>query len=324
MNAIALKPRRPSAGPVILKPKTLDRWHDLRQEDVTATESAMLFGLSPYGTRWKLYHEKINPGLVEREETELMRWGKRLQRAIAEGVCQDQGWTIVEKHPRLYVRHASGLRMGCSPDCLIECPTRGRGVLEIKNVNAFAYRDQWEKVEDDTVAPPHIEIQVQHQLECLELEWGAIGTLVGGNKGEVAIRERDREVGQGLIRAIEDFWDSVERRAEPAIDYLADDETIRRLYGYAEPAKVLDCATIAGQPPHPLAARLDELCRAYDAARLDEKEAGEDKTRARNEIIVLLDDHERALLDRWTVGAATNAKGTRSLSVKPRKEKTSG
>ena len=46
--------------PKIINPKSFDHWLSLKSEDISSTESAALFGLSPYSSEFELYHEKLS------------------------------------------------------------------------------------------------------------------------------------------------------------------------------------------------------------------------------------------------------------------------
>lgn len=77
-------------------------WQAERAKDVTSTESAALFGLSPDLTRFELFHRKRGNVPVVLEPNERMGWGLRLQDAIARGVASDHGW--IAQPMREYVR----------------------------------------------------------------------------------------------------------------------------------------------------------------------------------------------------------------------------
>lgn len=210
--------RFPFSNALWFRPKTESDWLRLRETDVTATDSAALFGVSPYATPYELFHVKAGNLKVDFKENTRMLWGKRLQRAIADGICADYGWKILSAHPFLYVKSPHYVGMGASPDYIIHCPARGVGLLEIKNVDKWVGKEEWA----DEESPVHIEFQIQHQLECSGLSWGAIGGLIGGNETKVFIRERDREVGREIGNRVTDLWRRVRDNDPPGADYLKD------------------------------------------------------------------------------------------------------
>lgn len=310
-------------------PKRETTWHRLRAGDVTATAAAALYGVSPYMTPFDLFHRLAGNVEVVFEENDRMLWGKRLQNAIALGICQDNGWRIVDRFPFLYARSATFDHMGASPDYVIEDvkrPEVGRGLLEIKNVDTFIAKDGWTAEE----APVHIEFQLQHQLEACDLNWGAVGGLIGGNDTLVYRRERDRDVGADIGKRIGELFDRIARRDAPDPDYLADYETIRTLYRNATIGKELDLE--AAEPDE--ADRILSLIQADHAAGLRFKEAEEDKKRARAELIESIGDNERVISAGWKVSAgtthrsettivqrATSYRNVRVTKIKPKEAK---
>ena len=325
------------------RPETEADWHALRKTDVTATDSAALFGVSPYCTPFELFHRKAGSLTIEVEETERLLWGKRLQSAIALGICEDNGWRIVGDHPFLYARSGNFVGMGASPDYIVFCPTRGVGLLEIKNVDSFIGRNDWSEDE----APVHIEFQLQHQLECTGLSWGAIGGLIGGNRVLVIVRDRDREVGNEIGNRVMDLWRRVRDKDPPAPNYLADFEAIKRLYRNADVGKVLDFTGVPivdAMDTEPIelldergqvVQRLTTLCAAERDAAKRGKEAKEDRQRAQAEILTIIEDAESVVgipgfkvkastqhrEERTQVVAASSFRDLRISVVKPPKQK---
>ena len=216
-----------------LIPASHEDWLAMRRNDVTSTETAALFGLSPYATAFEVWHRKKDDEEPAFEDTERMAWGRRLESAIAEGVAADQGWTV--EPFKSYMRDPE-LRLGSSFDYRIVDPVRGDGILEIKNVDKFAYGRSW--IDDgsgEIEAPEHIELQVQHQMEVAELDYAYIAALVGGNEIRLLSRQRDRVIGAAIRTKVADFWASIESGTPPAPDYERDyDRIVRNSLGHVE------------------------------------------------------------------------------------------
>jgi predicted phage-related endonuclease len=235
-------------------PKSEQEWLELRHLYVSSTESSALFGLSPYQTPFELAVEKKSPKPNGIGTNNRMTWGKRLQEAIAKGVSEDYG---------VKVRRVTGYavnpncNMGASFDYEIVglkdewdddndpmlrqmYKDLGPGVLEIKNVDWLVFKNDW-KLEDGQIeAPPHIEIQVQHQLHCIERKWGVMGVLVGGNDAQLILRERDQEVGKAIETKVGEFWALIGRGEMPPVKLPEDVDIIRKIYLLAEPGKLLE------------------------------------------------------------------------------------
>lgn len=208
-------------------------WLELKKEDISSTESPALFGLSPYMTEFELFHLKASGTILEIEENERMKWGKRLESAIAEGVAEDMGLKV--EPFKAYLRHPTVKGMGSSFDYAIESHEDGPGLMEIKNVDSLVYRNTW----SDTEAPTHIETQVQHQMEVADRDWCLIVALCGGNTPKIMRRKRDREVGRIICQRIDKFWRDVASGDAPKPDYARDADFIISLHQSAG-VKVLE------------------------------------------------------------------------------------
>jgi len=217
-------------------PENEEHWLKLRMQDITSTDVSALFGLSPYCTKFELWHRKKRAEVVEFKENKRMKWGTKLQDTIAETIAEEQGWKV--RRMDEYIRNPE-LRAGSSFDFSIEA--EHPGILEVKNVDGLQFRDKWIVDDDKNIeAPNHIEMQVQHQLMVSGREYAYIGALVGGNDEKLIRRERDEVVIDAMRNAIKEFWISIDNNEPPSPDFKADAEFIAKLYGYAEPNKVFD------------------------------------------------------------------------------------
>lgn len=253
-------------------------WHALRAQDVTSTESAALFGLSPYLTEYELWHRKRDgsPALIPGDSR--MKWGRRLETAIAQGVAEDLGVKI--RRINVYMRHAEDIGMGASFDYEIIGGKIGRGLMEVKNVDRAVYARAWTNDE----APPHIEVQMQHQMEVADLSWALIAALVGGNEVHVIERRRNRDVGANLRKKITAFWASVREGRVPNPDYRQD------------AAYVVSRHQQAGDQTLDADGVLDALLVQYAAAVNQAHVADDEKTALKARILDMVgDDYSRVL-----------------------------
>lgn len=208
----------------IIEIESQEQWLGERAKDVTSTEVSALYGLSPYLTEFELFHNKRDNVIVRIEPNERMRWGNRLESAIAHGVAEDQGWDISKLN--VYARDPQA-RIGSSFDFKINSSSDGPGILEVKNVDWLQYQRNW--IDDgagNIEAPEHIELQIQHQMEILDMSWTALTVLVGGNEQKVVLRNRDREIGADIRQRVKAFWERVQNNTAPSPDYTADAEFI--------------------------------------------------------------------------------------------------
>ncbi|MBY0355691.1 MAG: YqaJ viral recombinase family protein [Rickettsiales bacterium] len=208
----------------IVQPRTPE-WHALRRTSIGSSEIAALFGLSPYLTAFELYHAKRGSIGDNFEDTERMFWGRQLEDAIATGAGEQEHWTVI--NPKGFYQHATIDGMGATPDKFIEDAAReGLGIMEVKNVAWPEFKEKW----TDGEPPIHYLLQLQHQLACTGLEWGAIVALVGGNDLKVFRYERHEPTVQRIESAVRKFWQDVQAEREPQIDDAAAYAVVKELH----------------------------------------------------------------------------------------------
>ena len=279
----------------IIVPSNQEHWLAMRKLDVTSTESAALFGMSPYMTHFDLWHRKKTGLVPEFVVNERMKWGNRLEAAIAHGIAEEQGWEI--RPMKEYLRDPD-LRMGSSFDFVIT--NLGEPVhLEIKNVDYLAFRDGWIEHDDSSIeAPEHIEMQVQHQMAVSGFKRAFIGAFIAGNRGVVIERLRDDDVIAAIRAKVANFWRTVDAGLEPEPVMPGDAEVIIRMNQYAKPGKILSAE---GDDT------LAEMLERYKKAAAAEKNAKEDKEVAKAEIFQHIGDAEKVLTNAWSVSCAMQA-----------------
>lgn len=222
-----------------IKIESHEQWLKDRSKDITSTEISALYGLSPYLSEFELYHNKKDNVIVRIQPNERMRWGTRLESAIAYGAAEDQGWDISKLN--VYMRDTEA-RIGSSFDFKINSTSNGAGIMEIKNVDRLQYMKSWvDDGEGNIEAPEHIELQIQHQMEVSGYEWTALVALVGGNEQKIILRNRDREIGKDIRQRVAAFWEQVQNNTPPSPDYTVDAEfIIKQLRADSDPDLVLE------------------------------------------------------------------------------------
>ena len=271
----------------LIKIKTEAQWLDLRRDDITSTMVPALFGLSPYMTKFELYHAKASGVELPFKSNKRVEGGNRMEQYAAQEVAEAMGWKV---EPFKDYMRIPGKRMGSSFDCEATKPDGSKGILEIKAVDFFIHKDQW--VDDQ--APEHIEIQLQHQLECAErYEWGAIAAFTGIYDFHIYERERDREFGSALCSAVDAFWDDVANKREPEPDFARDLDIITLLHKGADGEK-LDKTEDAD---------FEELLARFDRWKETEKTAGKEASKAKAEIHHILQGATGAFTDKYRVTA---------------------
>ena len=282
-------------------------------EDITSTDVAALFGISPYLTLFELWHRKKNKTFVEFKETERIKWGIKLQDTIADGIAEDEGWKI--RRMDEYMRNPA-LRIGASFDHAIG----DDGILEVKNVDSLQFKLGWIENDDKSLeAPPHIELQVQHQLMVSGRAFSVLGAFVGGNRVVLIRREPDQDVIDAVKSRVAEFWRTIEAGIEPQPDYARDAKMIAKLYGYAEPGKVIDATP-----------SIQELADEYIGVGKSIKSLEASKLEMKARILEVMGQAEKVVGSEFTISAGMigpthieyDRKGYRDFRVIPKRGKS--
>lgn len=270
-----------------LTPGNEAEWLEYRKPDITSTDAAALFGLSPYKTKFEIYHKHASGVEVPFSDTDRTRKGRALELAVAQLAAEQEGWTDLAPF-KDYCRIPDE-RIGSSFDCM--ATHEGKRILvEIKLVDTFRFLDGW-RVEDGTIeAPPHIEIQVQHQMELAEVDMCAIVAYVGAYDCRVIYRERDPAIGKAIRAAVRKFWQDVANKNEPTPDFGKDGEVIGMLFN---PMKDFEDRTADDD--------FERLLSAYDLAKAQAREFDKRADEIKAEIHYLLKDASGAFTQRFKV-----------------------
>ncbi len=265
---------------------------------IGASEAASLLGVSPYCSRFELWHQKAgNVKAPDLDDVERVLAGKYLEPAIAAWATHKWNWPTFGVDT--YLENPMVPGMGASLDFEDE----DGYPVEIKNVDQWVFLNEWE-ADGDTIidAPIHILVQVQAQLACVVNEddgkrpaYGWLVACVGGNR----LYRMKIALHMPTIERIESevgiFWDEIKSGVEPTPDFRADADTIMAIYSRAG-AEVKDMTDNN---------RLPELCSEYTAAGAAEKAAQSDKATAKAEMLTLIGDAAKALCgDRFKISAS--------------------
>jgi hypothetical protein len=133
---------------------------DITLQTLSATETTSLWGLSPYLTRWMLYHRFANGVDFSQGEDARMAWGKKLEPLVIAQATEELWPRVEPNRGQVYQRRGW---LGCTRDATIFCPDRGRGALETKCV--FDYATGMREWDGGRNVPPMHEIQLQQQMK---------------------------------------------------------------------------------------------------------------------------------------------------------------
>lgn len=217
----------------VYKAPKRERWLQLRKECVTSTEMAPVSGIPKYGkTRWSIYHEKLGELEDTFDPTERTEVGSILEQSIAKLVGERLGCRVL----RLRDFMMRG-KLGASFDYHVVDPNSEYDgwLVEIKNVDRMIYREDWsEDVHKRPIAPDHISVQVQTQLEVARRPGTILAALVGGNDLKLGFIARDVEMGAALRSIATQFWVDIDEGNVPEV--VPDDAAnVPLVYATADP-----------------------------------------------------------------------------------------
>ena len=193
-----------------------EQWLIGRRESIGASEAAAVLGFDPRRDALSVYAEKI--GVLEVEETPWMRWGRRVEDAIALGYADETKRPVIDEGGLHISRHPDIPWLGATLDRITEgieetpAPCAGKGPLEIKAVGAFSRQDWRDE------PPTHYQIQLQVQMACTGAEWGSLCALIGGLSLAWADLKRDDRFLAVALPKLEAFWRCVRLREPPVVD----------------------------------------------------------------------------------------------------------
>ena len=263
----------------VIIPRDEAHWLEMRRQDLTSSDIAELAGLE--GSIFALWHEKHRGVVRVFEETEEMLWGKRLEKPIAEGIAEDQGFEVVPM--KEYIRLPE-YRLASSFDYR---EVNRAFVFEIKDVGSFAFREGFTESDEFGIeCPPRIEAQVANEMLVGDFVEARIGVLVG-RRGRVVIRPRYDDISAGILERASAFW----KMPEPQPDFHRDASFIaRELFGYSQEGTAVnaDAETVS-------------LFRQYAGFRAEAKAADDNADAAKAKILMRIGNAERVLHPEWSL-----------------------
>lgn len=198
---------------------------------ITATEIAAVVGLSPWMSRFTLWHKKSGLAVAPFEVTSGIEWGSRLEDPVA------QKWE--DEHPGRLAAPAGTWRnrerewQRATPDRLVyeaprnvfEVPDQATELLEVKT---SPFGDDWGPSGADDGVPLWYRCQVIWQMDTLGLRRTQFAVLISGHDYREYIVDYDEAEAQILRDAAVKFLDEVRDGVRPPIDGADDTyQTIR-------------------------------------------------------------------------------------------------
>jgi putative phage-type endonuclease len=267
-------------------------WLEKRKEDLTSTDIASLFGVSPYVTYFDLWHRKKTGDAPSMSDNDRLMSGRFLEPAIAAMGAKKMG---LEIEPfKDYIRIPQK-RLASSFDF----KTSDNAILEIKNVDYWAYKKGWivEGADlDAEEAPVHIELQVQHQLFISGFEKAYIVALIGGNRIQILERCRNERIIVEIQKKAEYFWESIENNQPPSPSFPRDSELVTSLFLHSKKGKIVEATDDED---------LNALSNRY-LSSLALKTAMEEEVKSlKAQILMKIGDSEKTMLKDFVIKATS-------------------
>lgn len=288
---------------------SLEHWHAMRSQDVTASVAAALVGAHPFETAYGLFAAKTGQISNSGEESAPMRRGRLLESVAIKVLEEDYPHWLIGANPApggFYFRDPDR-RMGATPDVIVTCPERGIGVVQIKSVEAGLFRKNW-NVDGEITPPLYAVIQAIIEAHLVGAKWAAVAALVVGHGVDLHLIEAP--LHEGILTRIRDevakFWARVEANDPPDPDYGRDGALLARLM-VQDNGQAMD---LSGD--NMLPALLAERCEIKARIKVDEDRCAEIDAEIRDKV----GEAQIATLPGWKVSLKTQH--TKEYTVKAR------
>ena len=234
-----------------------------RTSGIGGSDIAVLCGLSKYKTPYQLYLEKRGELDGEIEDTTRLRFGRRLEKPVADEFAFITGRKVwrertTQRHPVHKFLLANIDRWQEKPDGAL------RGVYEGKTVN-YNLRPLWTQ----GGVPDSYYLQLQHYLSVTGCQFGSFGVLFGLDDFHFFDIDRDEQTIQTLTNLAVEFWRGVKNGTPPDWTFgEAGHALAKRLYAKATPKKAI---LLEGVEAEVKIKRLLQLKQAIKAREAEEK-----------------------------------------------------
>ncbi|MCL4305095.1 YqaJ viral recombinase family protein [bacterium] len=169
-----------------------------RRTGIGGSDIGAILGVNPFRSPLDVYMDKL--GLKEPEpDNEKMRWGRVLERPIAEEFCRNRSLALL---PTGHLRtEIDGVRVFGTPDFIVQPKS---AILEIKTAGLHM-AGFWGEPGTDNAPLPYI-AQVALYLMLEGVTDGYIAALIGGQDYREYEIPRDRELEAAIKDAVVTFW----------------------------------------------------------------------------------------------------------------------
>jgi putative phage-type endonuclease len=213
------------------------RWHELRAAGVSASEIAQVLGISPWGSAFSLYWQKLNGWSVDLSAE--MEWGSRLEAAIVTKFQDEHSGDLVVRRAGLYASKERPWQVAtpdglvcedkicgrCDIDVVDECTCYDDlvALLECKTAHST---ERWGEPGTDDI-PVYYRAQALWQMDVLGVDTVHVPVLIDGVDYREYVVRRDEKDLRAMRLAGEAFMGRLENGDPPDLD--GHEATIRTL-----------------------------------------------------------------------------------------------
>ena len=165
-----------------------EEWLEARKSTIGGSEVAAILGISEYQTPYQLWEVKTGRRVpADLSENQAVIFGNLLEDVIADEFSRRTGRKVlrdnfIRKHPQYPFLTGNIDRIITAGESKL-----GRGILEIKTVNGWTFKEWEMKV------PEAYYCQIQHYMGLTGYEYGAFAILVDGRRLEIIEVKADWE-----------------------------------------------------------------------------------------------------------------------------------
>lgn len=180
---------------------------------ITATEAPAVVGLSPWMSRFTLWHRKAGLPTAPFVDSPVIEWGRRLEVAVAAKFADEHPEYLVEETGTW--RHRDREWQRATPDRILWTLDSTRA--ELLEVKTSPTGEEWGEDGTDEV-PVYYRAQVLWQLDTLGLEVCRVAVLIAGHDYREYTVRYDPADAAILRDAAQRFLETVRRGERPPID----------------------------------------------------------------------------------------------------------
>lgn len=185
------------------------QWLTARNSGLGASEIGIVLGVNKWQSILELYARKVGDEAPERDDTELMQWGRLLEAPIRDELARRAGVRLLSDPPRLIQSRTIDWAIA-TPDAIT---TEGEPV-EVKNIAHGYDEEEWA-----AQIPEQYYLQCQHQLLVANAKRCLFGALLWGSRLVWEWVPRDDVTIRRIVHAGTKFWhENVLARVPPPSD----------------------------------------------------------------------------------------------------------